>query len=81
MVFHQGPDTWNISTAFEDLFELPEEISASLLPFLPKFHHALLDLTHYDPACEKDGTRVQVVLPLMKLARQTDQLRFFQGWP
>ena len=78
MVLHQGPDTWNISTAFEDLFELPEEISASLLPFLPKFHHALLDLTHFDPASEEDDTRMQVVLQLMKLARQKNLLRFFE---
>jgi len=77
-VFHQGPDAWNISTSFEDLFELPEEIAPALLTFLPKFQHSLLDLTRFDPATEKGDTRMQVVLQLMKLARQKELLRFFQ---
>ncbi len=84
LVFHQGPDAWNISTAFEDLFELPDEIAADLLPFLPKFHHALLDLTRFDPATGEGDTRLRVVLQLMKLARQKEVLRFFQwlaGFP
>ena len=84
MVLHQGPDSWHISTAFENLFELPEEIAASLLPFLPKFHHALLDLTRYDPASGENDTRMQVVLQLMKLARRKELLRFFRwlaGFP
>ena len=68
----------NLSTAFEDLFELPGEIAADLLPFLPKFHHALLDLTRFDPATEEDDTRLRVVLQLMKHARQKELLRFFQ---
>lgn len=68
-VFHQGPETWNISAAFEDLFELPDELAADLLPFLPKFHHALLDLSRSDPDTEEDDTRLRVVLQLMKLAR------------
>ena len=77
-VFHQGPDAWNISTAFQDLFELPAELAANLLPFLPKFHHALLDLTRFDPETEEDDTRLRVVLQLMKLARQKELLRFFR---
>ncbi len=78
LVLHQGPESWNVSTAFEDLFELPDELAHALLPFLPKFHHALLDLTHFDPATEEDDTRLQVVLQLMKLARRKELLRFFQ---
>ena len=84
LVLHQGPDAWNTSTAFEDLFELPEEIAADLLPFLPKFHHVLLDLTRFDPETEEHDTRLRVVLQLMKLARQKELLRFFQwlaGFP
>ena len=77
-VFHQGPDSWNVSTAFEDLFALPDEFAADLLPFLPKFHHALLDLTRVDPATDEGDMRMQVVLQLMKLARQKELLRFFQ---
>jgi predicted transposase/invertase (TIGR01784 family) len=78
LVLHQGPAEWNVSTAFEDLFELPEDIAQVLLPFLPKFHHALVDLTRFDPATGEEDTRMQVVLQLMKLARQKDLLRFFQ---
>ena len=77
-VFHQGPDAWNVSTAFEDLFEPPEEASAALLPFLPKFHHALLDLTRFDPTTGEDDARLRAVLQLMKLARRKELLRFFQ---
>jgi hypothetical protein len=54
LVLHQGPDTWNLSTAFEDLFELPEDLAPALRPFLPQFHHALLDLTRFDPAAEEE---------------------------
>ncbi|MEX1115498.1 MAG: Rpn family recombination-promoting nuclease/putative transposase [Akkermansiaceae bacterium] len=78
LILHQGPATWNVSTAFEDLFELPKEIAPTLLPFLPKFHHALLDLTSFDPTTGEEDTRMQVVLQLMKLARQKELLRFFQ---
>jgi predicted transposase/invertase (TIGR01784 family) len=77
-VFHQGPETWNVSTAFEDLFALPDDLAADLLPYLPKFLHALLDLTRFDPATGEDDTRLRVVLQLMKLARQKDLLRFFK---
>jgi predicted transposase/invertase (TIGR01784 family) len=78
LVLHQGPATWSISTAFEDLFDLPDEIAPALLPFLPKFDHALLDLTCFDPATGEEDARMQVVLQLMKLARQKELLRFFQ---
>lgn len=64
--------------AFEDLFELPEDLAPALRPFLPQFHHALLDLTRFDPAAEEADTRLRVVLQLMKLARQKELLRFFQ---
>ena len=77
-IFHQGAETWNVSTAFEDLFELPDELAADLLPYLPKFYHALLDLAHFDPATGEDDTRLRVVLQLMKLSRQKELLRFFQ---
>jgi len=76
-VFHQGPESWNVATAFEDLFELPEDLAAGLLPFLPKFHHALLDLNRFDPETGEDDTRLRVVLQLMKLARRKELLRFF----
>jgi len=77
-VIHQGPENWNLSTAFEDLFTMPDDFAGDLLPFLPKFHHALLDLTRFDPDTSEDDTRLRVVLQLMKLARQKELLRFFQ---
>ena len=77
-VFHQGPEAWNVSTTFEDLFALPDELAADLLPFLPKFHHALLDLTRFDPDTGEADTRLRVVLQLMKLSRQKELLRFFR---
>ncbi len=77
-VFHQGPEPWNISTGFEDLFSLPDELGADLLPFLPKFHHALLDLSRFDPTTSEHDIRLQAVLQLMKLAREKELLRFFK---
>lgn len=84
IVFHQGPEPWNITTSFADLFELPEGLSAGLLPFLPKFEYELIDLTRMDPDTAEDDTRIRAVLQLMKLARQKELLRFFQwlaGFP
>jgi predicted transposase/invertase (TIGR01784 family) len=78
LVLHQGPEAWNVSTAFEDLFELPEDLAPALRPFLPQFQHALLDLTRFDPAADEADTRLRVVLQLMKLARQKELLRFFK---
>jgi hypothetical protein len=57
---------------------LPDDLAIALLPFLPKFKHALLDLTRYDPATSEHDTRLRVVLQLMKLARAKELLRFFQ---
>ena len=77
-VLHQGPDHWNVSTAFEDLFALPPEIAEDLLPFLPKFHHALLDLSRSDPASEESDQQLKIVLQLMKLARKQQLLEYFR---
>jgi len=77
-VFHQGPDAWNVSTAFEDLFDLPEEIATDLLPYLPKFHHALLDLSRFNPVSEEDDVQLRIILQLMKLARERNLLEFFR---
>ena len=45
---------------------------------LPKFKHALLELTGYDPATPEHDTRLRVVMQLMKLAREKEQQRFFR---
>ncbi len=77
-ILHQGPDHWNVSTAFEDLFDLSDDIASDLLPFLPKFHHALLDLSRSDPASEESDTQLRIVLHLMKLARERQLLEYFR---
>ncbi len=77
-VFHQGPEPWTTSTAFEDLFKLPEGLATELLPFIPRFSHALLDLTRFDPDPGERDMRLRAVLQLMKLAREKELLRFFR---
>jgi predicted transposase/invertase (TIGR01784 family) len=77
-VFHQGPERWNVSTAFEDLFDLPDDLASALLPYLPKFHHALLDLTRYDPTHDEGGSDLQMILQLMKLSRKRQVLQYFR---
>jgi predicted transposase/invertase (TIGR01784 family) len=77
-VLHQGPETWTVSTHFEDLFALPDDLAVELLPYLPKFQHALLDLTRFDPATNEHDIPLRSVLQLMKLARQRDLLKYFQ---
>ena len=53
-------------------------ISAELLPFLPKFHHALLDLSRAQPATDEHDPQLRIVLHLMKLAREQQLLSFFR---
>ncbi len=78
-VLHQGPEAWTVSTSFEDLFQLPAEHSEEVLDFLPKFRHALLDLSQANPASEESDTRLQVILHLMKLAR-INQIHEYFRW-
>lgn len=78
-VLHQGPEPWTVSTQFADLFELPDELAATLLPYLPRFQHALLDLTQADPAREEQHDELRLVMQLMKLARTKD-LDAFLEW-
>ncbi len=77
-ILHQGPDRWTVSTQFEDLFDLPLETSAALLPFLPKFQHALLDLSCYNPSSQEADVQMRIVLHLMKLARDHQLVEFFE---
>ena len=78
-VLHQGPERWSVSKAFEDLFDLAEEVRTDLLPFIPSFSHGLLDLTQFDPSTDEDDPQLRIVLHLMKLARERQQmLRFFE---
>lgn len=78
-VLHQGPEEWTVSTAFEDLFEMPDEGAEELKEFLPKFRHALLDLSERDPASEESDPQLRIILHLMKAARQ-EQLQEYFRW-
>ena len=77
LLLHQGPERWTVSTCFEDLFELPEELREILLPYLPKFRHLLLDLSQYHAADEERDAVNRVVLELMRQLRQKQLAEFF----
>ena len=79
-VLHQGPERWTVATAFEDLFELPPSLASGLAPYLPKFRHALLDLSQSEPATEETDATLRVVLSLMKLARARQLHADFFDW-
>lgn len=74
-VLHQGPEGWNVSVHFNDLFRPPAQISASMLSYIPKFQHALLDLSKADPMHEEENVRVRMILELMKRVRQKPEAR------
>ena len=74
-VLHQGPEGWNVSVQFEDLFRLPKEMGPAMWDYVPKFRHAMLDLTKEDPMNEEDNVRVRIILELMKRARQKPEAR------
>ncbi len=76
-VLHQGPEVWFVSPHFEDLFDLPPGLEQTLLPYLPKFRHALLDLSRFDPAAEEADAQMRVILQLLKLAREQRMIEFF----
>ncbi len=77
LVLHQGPDRWTASPCFEDLFALSESLAEVLMPYLPKFRHALLDLSQFDPQRDEPDAQMRVVLKLMKMARAKQLAEFF----
>jgi predicted transposase/invertase (TIGR01784 family) len=79
LVIHQGPEPWNVSTHFADLFALPESLRETLTPFVPQFQYLLLDLTRIDPTQENEP-QLRIILNLMKLARFKDQMLQFFEW-
>lgn len=80
LVLHQGPEPWHVSTNFADLIACPDGLEAELGYFLPKFHHALFDLTQHQPKDEEPEGELRVVLQLMKMARGKQQLLQFFDW-
>ena len=77
-VLNQGPDRWTVSQRFEDMFQMTESEAAVFSDYVPKFRHALLDLTQFDPDQSEDDPQIQVALLLMKLAREMKLLQFFK---
>jgi hypothetical protein len=78
-VLNQGPQGWNVSVHFEDMFELSGSLDC-FLPHLPRFQHVLMDLTTIDPRHEEKDATLRVVLELMKLIRQKGRLREYFAW-
>ena len=68
LVLNQGTDRWAISTSFEEALALPDE-AVSLLHYVPKFEHVLVDLTQLDPDRDEDHSEMKIILQLMKLVR------------
>jgi predicted transposase/invertase (TIGR01784 family) len=77
-VLHQGPDTWHVSTQFSDLMDIPASIADAILPYIPKFQHALLDLSLSNGATSQSHAELRLVMKLMKLARTKDLAGFLQ---
>ena len=77
-VLNQGPDRWTVSQRFEDMFQMSELEAAVLHDYVPKFQHALLDLTQIDPDQSEADVQLRVALQLMKLAREMKLMQFFE---
>ena len=75
-VLHQGPERWSVSLEFADLIVMPPDLAGSLEGFVPRFRHALLDLSQHQPKDEEEDEQLRVVLQLMKMARDHQSLEF-----
>ena len=51
IVLYHGERTWNVSTEFLDLVEMPEV----LRPFMPNFHYHLSDFSHHSKETIRGG--------------------------
>ncbi len=79
-VIHQGPARWNVPTEFCDLVAVPTSLGSSLVPFLPKFRYALLDLTQFDPLTHEADETLRVTFRLMQMVRTKEQLMEYFEW-
>jgi predicted transposase YdaD len=69
LLVHQGPPAWGHSPEFTALFD---EVSQPLLPYLPSFRHALVDLEPLEDQSLSDQVRLRAYLKALKYARRTD---------
>ncbi len=77
-VLHQGPDRWTVSPQFTQMFALPDDLAVLFAPYLPSFVHGLLDLSQFDAGRGDDQAKMQVILRLMKAARERQLMQFFE---
>ncbi len=75
-VVSQGPQRWQTSTEFADLFSPDILAQTDLLSCLPKFKHQLLDLAVCNPNDEEQELVLRFVLELMKQVRLRDAIDF-----
>jgi predicted transposase/invertase (TIGR01784 family) len=69
LLIHQGPEGWNFSCEFSDLFgPMPE----TLRRYLPSFQHALVDLTRIDDRDLSKQARLRAFLKALKYSRRPD---------
>jgi hypothetical protein len=69
LLAHQGPEGWGISCEFSDLFG---DVPAALRPYLPSFHHALVDLGQLDDPHLSADVRLRAFLKALKYSRRDD---------
>ena len=77
VVLHQGPDRWSVSCHFEEMFGA---VATGMRRFLPRFEHALVDLTRHEPESGGAEQSLRLVLHLMKLARERQRMEEFFDW-
>lgn len=69
LLVHQGPDAWEPSREFADLFGT---VPQPLQPYLPSFRHALVDLAPMDDGSLSDHVRLRAFLKALKYAQRKD---------
>ena len=69
LLAHQGPEGWNISCEFTDLFGI---VPAPLRPYLPSFRHALVDLAPMEDADLSVEAKLRAFLKALKYGRRQD---------
>lgn len=69
LLVHQGPEDWELSREFSDLFGT---IPPPLHPYLPSFRHALVDLAPMEDPSLSDQVRLRAFLKALKYGRRKD---------
>jgi predicted transposase/invertase (TIGR01784 family) len=69
LLAHQGPKDWEFSCEFMDLFG---PVAEEVRPYLPSFHHALVDLARMDDEALSGEARLRAFLKALKYGRRRD---------